>query len=556
MSQPFTLSGTPYSNTNASAPLGKGTKTNPFKESKKEELTVRNAYEPGTPWWWLHRLTQKLLDRRDRYDILEDYAVGDHPLPNTDYRYAKALKDLQQKARTNYCGLVISATTERMTVKGFRFGPEGEADVDAKRIWDYNDMDFQAPMNHQIGGTFGVCYGMVSPPDPTDPEGEPIITIEDPRMCIVERDPKRRTKSYAGLKMWQDDTLEMIVAVLYLPNEIHTFTSTKSPEQIFARESSMSLYSEGGNFYISDQFEYAFTQPNPLGEVPLVEGQWQPTLGELSKAEHEDVLDIQDRINHQVLDRLIIAKSQAYRQRWGTGIKLEAQAKGGKKTPFEPGADMLWIVQDPDAEFGDFETADITQLLDAVTHDVGDMAAATKTPATYLMNRMVNVSGDALAQDQSGLVQKVKIRHQAMGHFYEKLVKLAFKYKNDDRAKVIEASTLWSDPEIRTLAETGDSFGKFISGGMAPPLALERLGFTPQEIAFQTKYTEEQEAKQIAREDEQADRAHQEAIEQQKVKAVAAGSGSTGSTKPKTSTSSSASSKPKPTTSKPSGGGK
>jgi hypothetical protein len=535
----------PYSNVNVSAPLGQGTKGNPFKAVKKKDIS-RNNYEPGTPWWWLQRLTQKLLDRRARYDLLEDYATGNHPLPNADYRYAKALRDLQQKARTNYCGLIISATTERMTVKGFRFGPAGEADEDAKRIWDYNDMDFQAPMNHQIGGTFGVCYGMVSPPDPTDPDSEPIITIEDPRMCIVERDPKRITRSYAGLKIWQDDTLEMIVACLYLPTEIHTFTSTKTPAQIFAQESHLSLYSDGGNFYIGDQFEYAFTQPNPLGEVPLVEGQWQPTLGELSKAEHEDVLDIQDRINHTVLDRLIISKSQAYRQRWGTGIKLDGKSK---KAPFEPGADMLWLVQDQDAQFGDFETADIEQLLSAVTHDVGDMAATTKTPATYLMNRMVNVSGDALAQDQSGLVQKVKMREQAVGWFYERLMKLAFKYKNDERWKQIEASTLWTDPEIRTLAESGDAAGKFVSAGIPLPLVMERFNFTPDEIAFTVKWTEEQEAKQLAREDQQAQQAHDQAIEQQKVKAVAAGSGS--------SSTSSAKPKPKSTTAtstKPSGG--
>lgn len=496
------------------------TEGNPF--AKKADRERYDTYEPGTPWWWLDRLIQKLVDRYERFDVLERYALGNHPLPNTDYRYARALRDLQSKARTNYCELVIKATTQRMKVKGFRFGPAGQADNEAKRIWDYNDMDYQSPMNLNLAAVFGVCYALISPPDPSEDGGEPRISIEDPRMCVTERDPSRITRSLAGLKIWEDDTLRLIVAVLYLPQGIFTFTSRKHETRVFANEAT--LTKQFTTFPAAASFDFAFGQPNPLGECPLVEGNWQPAFGELSRAEHEGVLDIQDRINHTVLDRLIIGKTQSYRQRWATGISPQGK-KGDKRPPFDPGADVLWVTANPEANFGDFDVADISKILEAVRDDVGDMAAISQTPATYLMNRMVNVSGDTLTQDQSALITKVHTREEAIGWFYERIMKLCFKYKKDNRWKEVEASTLWSDPEIRTLAEAADALGKYAAAGIPIQIAMERANFSPDEIEFAVKERDRIEAEVEAKEMRLAEQQHKFAMEQQKVKATSAGSG-------------------------------
>lgn len=499
---------------------------NPFKGAVEKKST-RNYYEPGTPWWWLHRLIQKLMDRYDRYDVLERYALGDHPLPNTDLRYVRALKDLQVKARTNYCELVIKATTERMRVKGFRFGPMGEADDEAKRIWDWNDMDYQSPVNINTAATFGLCYALITPPN--EPDGEPVICIEDPRMCVVERDPYRITRSKAGLKIWQDDTIEAIVAVLYLPTEIYTFAARKYVDQSF--ETAATLTKQLTTSPAAAGFELLDVTENPLGEVPLIEGNWQPAFGDLGRGEHECVLDIQDRLNQTMLDRLIISKNQAYRQRWATGVTPPGK-KGAKRPPFDPGADILWVVADPEANFGDFETADIQQLIAATVDDVGNLAAVSQTPATYLMNRMVNVSGDTLTQDQSALISKIKVRFESMGWFYERVMKIAFKYKGDKRYKEVEASTLWADPEVRTLAEKADALNKLVTAGVPLEIAMEELGYSPDQIAYAIQERDRLKAEEKAREDELADKSHQQAMEQQRIKATSAGSGAPSARKP------------------------
>lgn len=490
---------------------------NPFASAKPQPRQQSN-YEPGTPWWWLDRLILKLMDRMERFDTLENYALGYHPLPNLDYRYVKALKDLQKKARTNYCDLVISATVERMKVKGFRFGPVGEADDDAKAIWDFNDMDYQSPLNINIAATFGFCYALVSPPDPNDPDAQPLISVEDPRTCVVEKDPYKPLRSVAGLKLWVDDILQATVAMLYMPDYVYTFIARKGHPEV--QDEDAFLTKQMTTAFDAGSFELVVVQNNDLGEVPLIEGRWQPSFGDIGRSEHECVLDVQDRINHTVLDRLIISKSQAYRQRWASGVSMEDK-KGRKVRPWDPGADMIWITESGDARFGDFEAADITQLIEAVKDDIGNMAAITKTPAGYLMNQLVNVSGDTLTKEQAALVHKVKTRMEAIGWFYERVMKVAFKYKSDDRYKAVEASTLWADPEIHTMIEMADAASKWVAAGIPLQLIMERANFSPDEIKWAIQERDRMMKEEQAREDAVAEQANDHAIQQTKAKPAA-----------------------------------
>ena len=120
--------------------------------------------EAGSPEFWLIRLAQGLIDRQPRYDLLEKYVVGNHPTPSGDQRYVKALRELQEKSKTNYIGLVTNAPCERMEVVGFRFGDNAEdsGDDDANRMWQSNDMDLMSVVAHTTAATFSRAYVLVS----------------------------------------------------------------------------------------------------------------------------------------------------------------------------------------------------------------------------------------------------------------------------------------------------------------------------------------------------------------------------------------------------------
>jgi hypothetical protein len=458
-------------------------------------------------------MATRLLGRQFRYDRLERYATGNHDLPNGDKRFVVALRELQRKCRTNYCELIIKAVTQRMRITGFQFGPDQQVDEEAKAIWYYNDMDVQSPVLIEMSGTFGDAYIMVTPPDPDEPGSQSGLSVEDPRMCIVEDDPRRLGKTLAGLKMWMDDVDQLTKAILYTPDAVYEYEGPAVTDAIGTDTVALThkLISKG---VAAGGFRLVSVQPNTMGEVPLIRVPWMPSFGTMSRSEHESVIDIQDRINHTILDRLVIAKSQAYNQRWMTG--------GTGREDFKPGSDMVWATQNSDANFGQFDAADLTQILAAVRDDVGDMAAVSQTPATYLMNRMVNVSGDTLTQDQSALVMKISDRQEAVGWALAKAMRLAFLAAgNPTKAKETEVCTLWKNAQIYQLAELGDSFSKFTSGGVPIEMAMQLTGlFTNDQILEAKKQFDEQQQMQMDMQQQSVD--HQGTAVKNQVAAKAA----------------------------------
>lgn len=439
--------------------------------------------------FWLDRLAQGLMDRQPRYDTLESYVSGDFALPSGDPRYVKALRELQQKAKTNYIALVTSSPVERMQVQGFRFGnnPDTPADSDANDIWQYNNMDLNSEIAHLTAATFSRAYIMVSPPK----EGQkyPVITVEDPRCTIVEHDPADMNIIRAGLKMWNDDVMGSAIAVVYLPDSIHYFRGNSND---YFRNIDFDTLKQ--RILSNGNWEYMGMESNPLGEVPIVPMNWRPGLHGVSKSEAEEGFPIQDRINAEILNRMIISRAQAYKQRWAKGISLPTDDQGNVKPPFDPGADILWAVESEEAQFGEFKEADITMILKAVRDDVGDLAAITKTPPHYLLGEIVNASGDALKAAETGLVSKTKARMKTAGWTWEKVIKLAFGWLGDTtKQNEVLAETIWADPESRSRAELADAILKETQMGLPPEMAFERLGLTPQQIerAMQLKRQEE-----------------------------------------------------------------
>lgn len=441
--------------------------------------------------FWLDRLAQGLIDRQPRYDTLESYVCGDFNLPSGDPRYVKALRELQEKAKTNYIALVTSSPVERMQVQGFRFGndPDTPADNDANEIWQYNNMDLMSEIAHLTAATYSRSYIMVSPPS----GGKyPIITIEDPKQVIVEHDPADMNKIRAGLKMWEDDVLGSSIAVVYLPDSIHYFRGQSSN---FYKNIDYDIMKQ--RVLNSGNWEYMGGHVNTLGEVPIVPMNWRPGLHGTSKAEAEEGFTIQDRINATILDRMIISRSQAYKQRWAAGIKIPKNDSGQAKPPFDPGADILWAVESPEAKFGEFREADITMILKAVRDDVGDLAAITKTPPHYLLGEIVNASGDALKAAETGLVSKTKARMKTAGWTWEKVIKLAFGWLGDlEKQNEVLAETIWADPESRSRAELADAILKETQMGLPPEMAFERLGLTPSQIERAMKLKRAEEMRQ------------------------------------------------------------
>ncbi|MEU7096063.1 phage portal protein [Kitasatospora aureofaciens] len=371
-------------------------------------------------------------------------------------------------SRSNYTGLVAEAVRERLSVMGFRTGSAGSqtTDDDAWRIWQANSLDADCGIVHHQAGALGRSYVIVGP-DPKDPT-TPIITPESPLSVIHEPDPIRPRQTLAAMKTWVDSIKGRQLAIVYLPDEIHYFRAVKAGQDVTAWQAT--------SWEVDPDKPPV---PNPIGEVPVIPFVNRRQRAPMGMGEFEDVTDIQDRINVTVLDRLVTQAMQAYRQRWVKGVDVEDE-NGNPQRPFDPGADLLWIVPDEDAAFGDFQATDLKPILSASAADIRDLAAISRTPPHYLLADIANVSGDALAAAESGLTSKVKDRAVEFGESWERVIRLAGKYIGSDIGT--DSTIVWADPERRTLAELADAAVKWEAAGVPFRERMSLLGFTPSEI--------------------------------------------------------------------------
>lgn len=423
---------------------------------------------PGSSDWWLLRLGNGLQADQPRLENLRLYDSGDHPLPTGNRKMRETYRRLQKMSRSNYTGLVAEAVRERLRVTGFMTGSAGTrtTDDEAWAVWQANSLDADSGIVHHQALSMGRSYVIVGPSGPSDEY--PVITPESPLNVFHESDPVRPRKLLAAIKTWQDGIANRQLAIVYLPDQIVYYRAvTRGQTGVTWDDKSWEL----------DPEKPPVT--NPLKRVPVVPFINRRNRASMGMGEFEDVVDIQDRINTTVLDRLVTQAMQAYRQRWVKGVDVEDE-NGNPQRPFDPGADLLWIVPDADAAFGDFQATDLKPLLSASSADIRDLAAISRTPPHYLLADIANVSGDALAAAESGLTSKSKDRATDAGESWEDAIRMAGEYLGSTIGA--DSQIVWADFERRTLAELADAAVKYSAAGVPFRERMAVLGFTPADI--------------------------------------------------------------------------
>ncbi|MFD6360197.1 phage portal protein [Streptomyces roseolus] len=424
----------------------------------------------GSAEWWLDRLYVELAERRKYAEVMRCYYSGDHPLSRLTDKAKDAFHRLLRQSRSNYVGLVVDATAERIQVDGVRIGGEEVGDEEAWRIWQANNLDADSDLILTEAVKCSRSFMLVAP-NPED-VATPLVTGEDMTQAIVAYVPGSRRKRAAGLKAWEDDWTGELMATVYLPDEVYKFKAPKPQVGAVGRPKWSPREVEGE----------AWPAPNPLGVVPLVEIPNRPDLLGNAMSEIEDVLDIQDRVNKTLIDRMMAQEFAAFRQRWMTGYEVPTDDNGQPIEPFKAAVDRLWVIEDENVKIGEFQATDISPYLRAVEADVKDMAARTRTPSQYLLGAMVNISGDALKAAESGLVSKVRQRQRPFGEAIEEVVRLYLRAAGDER-DLSAIEVIWHNPEFRTEGELVDALLKMSTLGVPHEALWERWGATQTEIA-------------------------------------------------------------------------
>lgn len=441
-----------------------------------------NTSEPQSPGWWLLQLTRKLEKRTPRLQDLDDRMRGDGPLPHVNDNVRKAYRRFQAKSRTNLAEIIVESARDRMTPVGFRTAETEagqESDPVADRIWNENELPVESSDVHEWFLGLGDAYAIVGEGD-----GEvPLITAEDPRQVVSIHDPRRRSRMRAAAKVFHDDEEQRDYAYLYLPGQgdepgtvhvaIRDVRRTSHNHKIrFAAATWMWDGDRGG-----EEGEFLSERLGPL--LPVVRFRNRRGVGDF-----EQHIDLLDRIDHQVLQRMVIATMQAFRQRAVKG-ELPKYDEDGNEIDYDkvfeadPGA--LWEI--PAAvELWESGVVDLSPILSAVKDDLRMASAVTKTPLNSLMPEEGAQTAEGASFLREGLLFRVGDRITRATEGWRDVLHRSFLIMDDERgADRGSIEVLWAPPERRSLQEKADASSKAQDIPWRSRM-IHVWGFTPKQV--------------------------------------------------------------------------
>jgi len=186
-----------------------------------------------------------------------------------------------------------------------------------------------------------------------------------------------------------------------------------------------------------------------------------------------------------ILQRLIIATTAAFKQKWVKG-DFPTQDPDGNEIDynglFEAGPGAMWILP-PDAELGELDQSSMQDIINAVRADIQDFAAVTRTPMHYLSPDGANQSAEGASLSREGLVFKTEDRMARATVGWSKVMSLMFKWMGDtERSNLLDLEPLWKPAERYSLSERADANTKFQDLPFNSRMKLVGQ-FSPAEIA-------------------------------------------------------------------------
>lgn len=450
-----------------------------------------------TEFQWLARLGQKLKDRRPRVDYWTRYYRGEQDLPSGPSQHSDAYRRFQAKARTNLCFLCAESMVHRTQAIGFRDPLWTSREIDPVwRLWQRARLDARQYGLWRKSYSKSTSYAVLG----VDPRRSktPRVTIEGPETVIVETDPGDSTRRLAGLRMWHDEIARRWFATLYLPSDDEV-----KPGLRWRWQTKQQSKSSSGASLSFKPAAWELRDPEPAKSLPYVPIWEFPNADEDDdpRAEFDVGLDVQDRLNLTMLNRLTAERYAAFRQRGLTNYAVEEDPVTGLPiAPFNPGADHLWTVPpaeagEPEPKFFDFAQTDTSGMLRGCEADMRAFAMTTLTPVYYLPGDMINIGADAVAALDAGHVQKIKQREAQWSENAEGLLQGMADIAELDRNLSL-SEIVWERPENFNITQIADFIAKEAGAGIPLPMVMEEVGWSPQRVA---QLRTEQAAQQLQR---------------------------------------------------------
>ena len=392
--------------------------------------------------------------RASRYAKSERYYRGDHDLAFATEKFENAFGSLFRAFALNLCPAVCDAVKDKLRVTGFGINDAGREIEPQRRgdaekphdtpgiIWHRNRMGIRAGEVHKEALKNGDAYLIVWPNE----SGEAVMYPNRAATCEVFYDEEQPGRILWAAKYWQGADKRIRMNLFY-PDRIEKYVSREAGETMYCNPENFIEFVSGDWDAASGVGDKSVPAPieNPYGIVPVFHFANNSDIGRPGVSELEPAIPVQDGLNKSVLDMLVAMEYSAYRQRWVAGIELETdKATGELTTSFKSGVDRIWTSENPQARFGDFDSADLEQFLKVNDGFRLDIASVTGTPLHYLQPQTLAMpSGESQRRAETRFIAKVRDRQGSFGQVWSDAMEFALKIEGIDSARLV---TQWEDP--------------------------------------------------------------------------------------------------------------
>lgn len=385
---------------------------------------------------WFKYLSDDLLGRGPRFAKLQQWADGDAPASAGVLRAGAKFQDFWERSHRNFADLIVSAVSDRIRIAGFRTGADADenGDLEARRIMRENNLLVRFADLHRWFLTFGEGYSIVG----RGADGRAVITTHSPRELVTYgADPLNPD---AALRTWTDPRARVAKAALWLPGELNVATRRFE------------------NGAATGEWSWSDPQPTGVDGVPVTGYVNRGGVGEFEK--HIPLLA---SIEHMVLQRLIIATTQAFKQRAVKGDLPSHDEEGNEidyNGLFESGPDALWTLPEG-VDIWESGQTDLSGILNGTKSDIEHLAAVTQTPMFYLMPEGANQSATGAQVAREGASAKAKDRIDRLSSGHSRTMSLAFQVNGDQqRADLLDLEPMWAPVDQYSLSEKADAASK------------------------------------------------------------------------------------------------
>lgn len=406
-----------------------------------------------TPEQWLNRLAAQMDLRKIRLRLLRSYLDGDAPLPEGAEGVREAYRAFQRISRTNYGEVATDAVGERMTASTIRVGDNADDDDVARDIWNSNRLDIWSGDVHR--DMLGLSKGYVIVQPDLD-SGDVEIVYQRPEQAFVEHDPSRPDKRRAGVIIYRDDVYDTDHAYLHLPGKVwHYSRMAYSSILQTGRKQFIETFQGGWGADLDFNGDDNAGKSTSLKAVPII-----PFINRAELSEFEPHIDLLNRINWTILQRLVITAMQAYKQRAIKGDLPEKDEDGNAIDYGEllkPGAGNVWTLPDG-VELWESGQTDLTGILESVKSDILMFAAVTRTPMSSLMPESQNQSAEGATFAREGLVFKADDRIARASASWAEVMSMAIEIQTGTAPDKVYVD--FQPAERQSMAERYDALSK------------------------------------------------------------------------------------------------